>query len=76
MFNVLAYHADVTGLSRCNGLDVISSGGVSTGTAFRSVTKPDLHSAMLSKQALLGLLRAGKGSIRWGQFGGLGWKNW
>ena len=27
------------------------------------------------KQALLGLLRAGKGSIWWGQFRGLGWKN-
>ena len=34
---------DVTGLFRCNGLDVISSGGVST----PSVAKPDLHSAML-----------------------------
>ena len=31
----------------CNGLDAISSGGVSTGTGFRSVAKPDLHSAML-----------------------------
>ena len=31
----------------CNGLDVISSGGMSTGTGFRSVAKPDLHSAML-----------------------------
>ena len=28
-------------------LDAISSGGVSTGTGFRSVAKPDLHSAML-----------------------------
>ena len=27
------------------------------------------------KQALLGLLHAGKGSIWWGQFRGLGWKN-
>ena len=27
------------------------------------------------KQSLLGLLRAGKGSIWWGQFRGLGWKN-
>ena len=27
------------------------------------------------KQALLGLLRAGNGSIWWGQFRGLGWKN-
>ena len=27
------------------------------------------------KQALLGLLRARKGSISWGQFRGLGWKN-
>ena len=27
------------------------------------------------KQALLGLLRAGKGSIWWGQFRGLGWQN-
>ena len=60
----------------CNGLDAISSGSVSTGTGFRSVAKPDLHSAMLVvKQALLGLLRAGKGSIWWGQFRGLGWKN-
>ena len=31
----------------CNGLDAISSGGVSTGTEFRSVAKLDLHSAML-----------------------------
>ena len=31
----------------CNGLDASSSGGVSTGTGFRSVAKPDLHSAML-----------------------------
>ena len=31
----------------CNGLDAISSGGVSTGTGFHSVAKPDLHSAML-----------------------------
>ena len=34
-------------VSMCNGLDAISSGSVSTGTAFRSVAKPDLHSAML-----------------------------
>ena len=31
----------------CNGLDAISSGSVSTRTEFRSVAKPDLHSAML-----------------------------
>ena len=31
----------------CNGPDAISSGGVSAGTGFRSVAKPDLHSAML-----------------------------
>ena len=31
----------------CNGLDAISSGSVSTRTGFRSVAKPDLHSAML-----------------------------
>ena len=31
----------------CNGLDAISSGSVSTETGFRSVAKPDLHSAML-----------------------------
>ena len=37
----------VTGLPMCNELDAISSGGVSTGTGFRSVAKPDLHSAML-----------------------------
>ena len=29
----------------------------------------------MHKQALMGLLRAGKGSIWWGQFRGLGWKN-
>ena len=33
--------------SLCNGLDAISFGSVSTGTGFRSVAKPDLHSAML-----------------------------
>ena len=31
----------------CNWIDAISSGSVSTGTGFRSVAKPDLHSAML-----------------------------
>ena len=31
----------------CNGLDAISSGSVSTGTGFRSVATPELHSAML-----------------------------
>ena len=31
----------------CNRLDAISSGSVSTGTGFRSVAKPDLHSVML-----------------------------
>ena len=31
----------------CNGLYAISSVSVSTGTGFRSVAKPDLHSAML-----------------------------
>ena len=31
----------------CNGLDAISSGNILTGTGFRSVAKPDLHSAML-----------------------------
>ena len=30
-----------------NGLDAISSGSVSTGTGFRTVAKPDLHSTML-----------------------------
>ena len=30
-----------------NGLDAISSGGVSPGTGFRSVAKPDLYSVML-----------------------------
>ena len=30
-----------------NGLDAISSDNVSTGTDFRLVAKPDLHSAML-----------------------------
>ena len=34
-------------LPMCNGLDAIPSGSVSTGTGFRSVAKPDLHSAML-----------------------------
>ena len=31
----------------CNGLDAISFGSVSTGTGFRSVAKPYLHSTML-----------------------------
>ena len=55
-------------------------GSVSTGTGFRSVAK--LTRFALSnaggkthKQALLGLLRAGKGSIWWRQFCGLGWEN-
>ena len=38
---------DVTSLPRCNGLDVISSDGIPTGIWFCSVTKPDLHAAML-----------------------------
>ena len=63
----------------CNGLDAISSGGVSIGTGFRSVPKPDLHlsnaGGKTHKQAFLGFLRVGKGSIWWGQFRGLGWKN-
>ena len=63
-----------------NGLDAISSGSVSTGTGFRSVakfTRFALSNAggKTHKQALLGLLRDGKGSIWWGQFRGLGWKN-
>ena len=57
----------------CNGLDAISSGGVS----FSGETRFALSNAggKTHKQALLGLLRAGKGSIWWGQFRGLGWKN-
>ena len=31
----------------CNGLDAISYGSGSTGIGFRSMAKPDLHSAML-----------------------------
>ena len=55
----------------CNGLDAISSGSVSTGIGFAlSNAGGKTH-----KQALLGLLRAGKGSIWWGQFRGLEWKN-
>ena len=61
----------------CNGLDAISSGGLSTGTEFRSVAKPRFAlsnaGGKTHKQALLGLLRAGKGSIWWGQFRGFGW---
>ena len=37
----------------CNGLDAIPSGSVSTGTGFRSVAKPDLHSAMLVSAMLV-----------------------
>ena len=52
----------------CNRLYAISSGGVSTGTGFRSFsgeTRFALGNAggKKHKQALLGLLRAGKGSI-------------
>ena len=63
----------------CNGLDAILSGSVSTGTEFRSVAKPDLHSAMLvvkrtNKRCwdcyVLERGRFGRGSFR-----GLGWKN-
>ena len=54
----------------CNGLDAISSGGVSTGMGFRSAAKPDLHPAVLvvKRKALLGLLREVKESIWWGSF--------
>ena len=48
----------------CNGLDAISSGGVSTGTGFRSVAKPDLHSAMLvvnAQTSVAGIVTCWKG---------------
>ena len=63
----------------CNGLDAIASGSVSTATGFRSVAKPDLHSAMLvlkrtNKRCwdcyVLEVDRFGGGHFR-----GLGWKN-
>ena len=49
----------------CNGLDAISSGNVSTGTGFSGETRFALSNVggKTHKQALLGLLRAGKGSI-------------
>ena len=52
-----------------NGLDAISS--------FSGETRFALGNAggKTHKQALLGFLRVGKGSIWWGQFRGLGWKN-
>ena len=65
----------------CNGLDAISSGIVSTGTGFRSVAKPDLHSATLvakcTNKRCWDCYVLEKGSISWGggQFRGLGWKN-
>ena len=62
----------------CNGLIAISSGSVSTRTvSFSGETRFALSNAggKTHKQALLGLLRAGKGSIWRGQFRSLGWKN-
>ena len=38
---------DETSQACLSAMDAISSGSVSTGTGFRSVAKPDLHSAML-----------------------------
>ena len=56
----------------CNGLDAISSGGVSTGTGFRSVAEPDLHSAMLVviriNKRCWDCYVLEKGSIWWGSF--------
>ena len=45
--------------------------------SFNGETRFPLSNAgdKMHKQALLGLLRAGKGSIWRGQFRGLGWKN-
>ena len=59
----------------CNGLDAISSGGVSTGTGFHSVAKPDLHSAMLEVK------RTNKGCwdcyvLERGRFGGGSFEVW
>ena len=46
----------------CNGLDAVLSGSVSTGTGFRSVAKPDLHSAMLVAQiSIAGIVTCWKG---------------
>ena len=62
----------------CNWIDAISSVSVSTGTGFRFSGEtrfvPSSAGGKTHKQAFLGLLRAGKGSIWWGQFRGLGWK--
>ena len=69
---------DVTGLPRGNGLDVISSGDVSTGTEFCSVAKSDLHSAMLMAKRTnkrCYVLEGDRSERGGGQFGGLGWKN-
>ena len=62
-----------------NGLDAISSGGVSTGTGFRSVAKPDLHSAMLvvksTNKRCWDCYVLGRDRFGGGQFRGLWWKN-
>ena len=63
----------------CNGLDAISSDGVSTGTGFRSVAKPDLHSAMLvvkrTNKRCWDYYVLERDQFGGGQFPGLGWKN-
>ena len=63
----------------CNGLDAISSGSVLTGTGFRSVAKPDLHSAMLvvkrTNKRCWDCYVLESDRFSGGQFCGLGWKN-
>ena len=50
---IMTRHPCLTG---CNGLDVISSGGMPTGTGFSSVMNPVLHLVML--MAELGFIAA------------------
>ena len=64
----------------CNGLDAISSGSVPTGTGFRSVAKPDLHSAMLvvkrTNKHCWDCYVLERDRFGGGQFRGLGLKKW
>ena len=63
----------------CNGLDDISSGGVSTGTGFRSVAKPNLHSVMLvvnAQTSVAGIVSCWKGIDLMGAVSWFGMEKW
>ena len=70
---------DVTGLPMCNGLDAISSGGVLTGTGFRSVAKPDCTQQCWwwnAQTSVAGIVRCWKGIDLMGAVSWFGVEKW